>query len=835
MKRLTRRLHRRFRSKKSTIGRKRSGRATRLEQLEPRQLLAADGLASAQSAVLLADMLDTIPFDLQGNIGQPVAISFHIQATDGQLNPDVPQVQDASGAAIPALYSVKDYNGTKDSLLIVELSAGSYQIGVGGEQSTTGSFTIHAGLPGDMSGDGQVTKSEYQQVTAAMVQSQFGFTNISAQVFKKLGMDVSKNLYRTEFDVNSNGKIDTVDQSLIKASLGAPIVQLEFMVDNVGPSITAAMVGDTGSSSTDGITNNLNATIDGSISDAMPIASFTASIDGSTDVDLGGLLGLDFSGGGSFSLSRSQLEQIAGGVTVANNGSHTLVLTAADQQGNSSTQQLTFEFDTVAPAAPTALDLDASSDTGSSNSDNITRSQQLLLHADAETGAIVKFFSSLASGSIGQGTANSPVSATTSTLPEGSQNITATATDVAGNTSSASTGLGITIDITPPTTPIFVLNEESDTGTAGDHLTTLTLITFLGVTSANAMVELQRGGATVATGSADGSGSFMFSGIALPAGTSSFQVVATDLAGNSSTSSAQSVTLNIAPTAENQSFDVSVKYADGTIVGTVAANDLDNDALTYEIVDSNLPEGSITIDESSGAIHVFNAGDLEVDTAYSVTVQVTDEHGDSLASPITVTLNTVANLPLTARDDDATTDEDTAIDVVVLVDNGHGADSDPDDPLVDLTISAYDSTSAMGATITQQVDGTLHYDPTEALNHLAAGETAVDTFTYTIMDPGGATSMATVTVTVTGVNDPPTPQPDDLMTDEDTLIQFDPLLDHMHGPDTDPDTGDTLVLFSVALQSEHGGAAQPRRLGPHYLRRAHDPRAPGAQRRRGNR
>jgi VCBS repeat-containing protein len=55
-------------------------------------------------------------------------------------------------------------------------------------------------------------------------------------------------------------------------------------------------------------------------------------------------------------------------------------------------------------------------------------------------------------------------------------------------------------------------------------------------------------------------------------------------------------------------------------------------------------------------------------------------------------------------------------------------------------------------------DGNISYDPREAaqLQQLAKGEFKVDSFSYTIEDLAGATSTATVKVTVAGENDGPT-------------------------------------------------------------------------------
>ena len=63
------------------------------------------------------------------------------------------------------------------------------------------------------------------------------------------------------------------------------------------------------------------------------------------------------------------------------------------------------------------------------------------------------------------------------------------------------------------------------------------------------------------------------------------------------------------------------------------------------------------------------------------------------------------------------------------------------------------ATLASGATVTMNADGTITYNAGNGFNHLGAGKTAIDTFSYTARMANGALSIATVSVTITGVND----------------------------------------------------------------------------------
>ena len=110
----------------------------------------------------------------------------------------------------------------------------------------------------------------------------------------------------------------------------------------------------------------------------------------------------------------------------------------------------------------------------------------------------------------------------------------------------------------------------------------------------------------------------------------------------------------------------------------------------------------------------------------------------------------------TANADMGATDEDTVLVVSDVADGLLNNDTDPDHLDV-LTVTGFDATSQFGAGVTVNPDGTYSYDATSAafLQALAVGETALDTFSYTISDLAGVESTSTVTIEVTGVNDAP--------------------------------------------------------------------------------
>lgn len=160
------------------------------------------------------------------------------------------------------------------------------------------------------------------------------------------------------------------------------------------------------------------------------------------------------------------------------------------------------------------------------------------------------------------------------------------------------------------------------------------------------------------------------------------------------------------------------------------------------------------------------------------------------------------NQPPVAMPDAYSTDEDTVLQVVAPGVLGNDYDPDVRDTL---TVVEWDSVSQQGALVVVQPDGRFSYDPRNApqLQSLAVGESLQDTFVYTVSDPWGATSSATVTITVTGVNDRPVANNDFYETDEDTVLDI--AAPGVLGNDTDID-GDPLVVVGADATSARGAS-----------------------------
>ncbi len=135
------------------------------------------------------------------------------------------------------------------------------------------------------------------------------------------------------------------------------------------------------------------------------------------------------------------------------------------------------------------------------------------------------------------------------------------------------------------------------------------------------------------------------------------------------------------------------------------------------------------------------------------------------AAPSTTTAppSTTASLPppqapsLGPASFDTTGSDGLVGNVLAEVDQGDGAD-----PVV---VSAVEGsadllgqpvTLASGATVTVEADGSFRYDPGLAFQGLGSGESATDSFSYTATAGPDWSEERLATITVTGVNDPPT-------------------------------------------------------------------------------
>jgi VCBS repeat-containing protein len=213
----------------------------------------------------------------------------------------------------------------------------------------------------------------------------------------------------------------------------------------------------------------------------------------------------------------------------------------------------------------------------------------------------------------------------------------------------------------------------------------------------------------------------------------------------------------------------------GAGIGAATA-DPDDDPLTLTVA-TPAAHGTATV--GGGILHYVPERDYTGPDAFDY--QVCDPSDACATATITVTVRPV-NDPPTASDTTSALAEDTAADIDVL---SHAADVD-DDPL-DLYLTsppAHGTASIVGDAV--------HYLPDPDYH----GGDSVD---YQACDPSGACADATLTLTITPVNDPPAAHDDLVPVTGDSFSTFDPRIN-----DSDVD-GDALAVTVVA-DPAHGSA-----------------------------
>ena len=232
------------------------------------------------------------------------------------------------------------------------------------------------------------------------------------------------------------------------------------------------------------------------------------------------------------------------------NGSNSVKVVVIDTAGNISAPSaaLTLTIMTTPPATPNAPTLLAADDSGIQG-DNVTNVARPRITGNALAGLTVNLLSG--TGSIlATSIVNVPGTYTltpTSALPNGLNNLTVVATDVAGNISAASAALALTIATTAPTAPSApTLYVADDSGVVGDNLTNNNRPRIAGIAAPNSTLQLlNTTGTVIATGTTLGDGSYV---VQVPStlndGSYTYRVRTVDGAGNQSTSSA-SLTIQI--------------------------------------------------------------------------------------------------------------------------------------------------------------------------------------------------------------------------------------------------------------------------------------------------
>ncbi|MBA3606867.1 MAG: tandem-95 repeat protein, partial [Acidimicrobiia bacterium] len=138
----------------------------------------------------------------------------------------------------------------------------------------------------------------------------------------------------------------------------------------------------------------------------------------------------------------------------------------------------------------------------------------------------------------------------------------------------------------------------------------------------------------------------------------------------------------------------------------------------------------------------------------SFTYILTDANGSASTATVAVTVAPVNDAPVAVADTALAAEDGGAVVIAPAALLANDTDADAGDTRRIVAVAA----TGLGA-VSLNPAGDVVYDPLANFQALAAGESASDTFTYTVEDSAGAQASATVTVTVAGVNEPAPPPP----------------------------------------------------------------------------
>ncbi len=248
---------------------------------------------------------------------------------------------------------------------------------------------------------------------------------------------------------------------------------------------------------------------------------------------------------------------------------------------------------------------------------------------------------------------------------------------------------------------------------------------------------------------------------------------------------------------------------DGAGVGTITVDAATNGTATVN-------DGGTPNDPTDDTIDFTPDDDFNGDATVNYTI--TDANGDTSSATVNVTVNPVNDNPTAENNTNGTTKAGTTPASGNLIDDndGDGVDEDVDgDTLnitnVDSTPVSADNTTVAGTygTLTVNLDGTYSYAvDTSNTDVLALGDSdnLTETFTYTVDDGNGGTDTATLEITVSGSNNPPTATDNSNSVEEDatTAVTGD-VIDDDNGNGVDSDlNNDTLTISEVNSEAIAG-------------------------------
>ncbi len=228
--------------------------------------------------------------------------------------------------------------------------------------------------------------------------------------------------------------------------------------------------------------------------------------------------------------------------------------------------------------------------------------------------------------------------------------------------------------------------------------------------------------------------------------------------------STATVTITVTDQGNPVAKDDTANTIEDTLVktGNVLDNDTIIDGATITSSDTSSTKGGTVVNNGDGTFNYTPKTGFVGDDTFTYTICDDDVVASCSTATVTITVTDQGN-PV-AKDDTASTIEDTLVKTGNVLDN---------DTIIDgAIITSSDSSSTKGGTVVNNGDGTFNYTP-------KTGFVGDDTFTYTICDDDATASCSTATVTITVTDQGnPVAKDDTANTIEDTLVKTGNVLDN---------------------------------------------------------
>jgi VCBS repeat-containing protein len=297
-------------------------------------------------------------------------------------------------------------------------------------------------------------------------------------------------------------------------------------------------------------------------------------------------------------------------------------------------------------------------------------------------------------------------------------------------------------------------------------------------------------------------GSFTYTPSPGFAGTASFTYRAVDNGTPPAQSAAATVTITVtqvndAPTAANDTYSVAEDTTLTVPARGVLANDLDpdaGDAITAQLV-ATTANGTLTLSPNGGFTYTPRANFSGTDSFTYRAVDNGVPPAQSGVATVTITITAANDAPVAAPDSYST--QEDAAPLVVAAPGVLANDTDADSAV--LTARLLTAPASASGTLTLNPNGSFTFTP-------RANFAGTATFTYAAVDngtPPAQSNAATVTITVTAVNDPPVAVPDTYSATEDTTLSV-PAATGVLANDTDIDSAKSALTASVVSNVSKG-------------------------------